>query len=1236
MSFQNYLRRVFRSFEPTGQARRPKSRSRRLELESLEERALPTVVIYPHFGPETVTDHGGTKLNSPPVYLIFWGSDWQGVDSQLAADIQARAATLLSGPYLSGLTQYGSNGLAWLSQVRFDSSNPNQGFSDDQLKAVFNNQIDNNNLPESDDTPFAPIYVVLTPPNVGNAGGAMGYHSTDTDYDFPFDFDHMAYAWVGGFGSDYASQLDSYTGTLSHEVAEAITDSQIDLSWAQGITTVQPGFPSSTNNTEIGDWEPDGNTYVYRVQGVLAQAYWSKNDHAFIVPDGNTQNFYLTPNYDAFNSFLGSYALTVQGGQAAGNPSDAITIDTTSSGGISVTLNGERAQFDPGQISAVTVNAGAGTESINVEHTLAGVPVNIYLSGGTDTVNISPTAQSLGNIQGNVTIYGGTGFGNLNAYDQANPFSSTYAMDGSSLNRTGAATVRYYGLTGTEVFGGTGGNVYDISGTPAYTSTLVTGTGSDTVYVWGTTGGLEVDGSSGFDIVKVGLNPLNGAATLANIQGYVDVYNSSRSGSSQLFVYDTGDAAAHSVGLGNYALTGLAPATIYYQASAAATGGVTYLEVHGGSGNDTFTVNDTRPFYLPTYLYTGSGVDQVNVQATASGLVLVDGGKDTVMIGSAAPSFGGTLANIGGWVDVTGPGATQLSVDDTCDTGAKSPILSNGSLSGLAPATIYWTPTATATGGVTYLGVWGGRGGNTWTVNDTSSFYYDTFLNSGAGNDTVSILGNTGTLYVDGNGGQDSVNVGSGTVAKVNGWVGVYNAGGATQLNVFDNQDTTARSPALYGYYGDGFLDGLAPGRIYWHPTAASTGGVTYLGVYGGSGGNTWTVNDTSNFFSDTYLSSGAGNDQVNVLGTTGTLYVEGAGGQDGVTIGNGTVANVKAFVGVSNASGATALRTDDSADTTGRSVTFYSNFMDGLAPGRIYWTPPASPTGGVRSVGVSTGSGNNTITLHSLPVQIPVQLTGGTGSNTLVGPNAATTWSITATNAGKVGNLSFSGIANLQGGTGVDTFKFSDGQGVTGTIRGGGAPAGQGDWLNYAAYKVAHPVTVNLATGTATGVAGGVSGIPNVIGGQGNDTLTGSGQGNILVGGGGSDTITGGGGRSLLIGGAGADKVTGGSGDDIVVTGTTKFDANTTALMAILREWQRTDKDYLGRIADLRTGGAGTLNGSNKLIFGPAGTSGSTVFDDGTAGDVLSGGAGLDWFFQGAGDTVTDLQSGEKVNNRP
>jgi Ca2+-binding RTX toxin-like protein len=265
--------------------------------------------------------------------------------------------------------------------------------------------------------------------------------------------------------------------------------------------------------------------------------------------------------------------------------------------------------------------------------------------------------------------------------------------------------------------------------------------------------------------------------------------------------------------------------------------------------------------------------------------------------------------------------------------------------------------------------------------------------------------------------------------------------------------------------------------------------------------------------------------------------------------------------------------------------------------------------------------------------------LTGSSGVDTLVGPNLTNAWQITASNAGKVGTFTFTAVENLTGGTANDTFKFSNRKGVTGSIDGGGGS----DTLDYSLYTTA--VIVDLTAGTATGVTGGVANIANATGGAGNDSLTGNAADNILIGNAGNDTLNGGNGgndilaggagndvllggpdRSLLLGGAGNDQLTGGGDDDLLIAGTTSYDTNTAALLAIVREWKRTDETYTQRISNLRGTTTGGLNGSFFLTA-------TTVKDDGLA-DTLTGGLGLDWFWASlATDSLTDRLASEQVN---
>ena len=122
-----------------------------------------------------------------------------------------------------------------------------------------------------------------------------------------------------------------------------------------------------------------------------------------------------------------------------------------------------------------------------------------------------------------------------------------------------------------------------------------------------------------------------------------------------------------------------------------------------------------------------------------------------------------------------------------------------------------------------------------------------------------------------------------------------------------------------------------------------------------------------------------------------------------------------------------------------------------------------------------------------------------------------------------------------VDAGEGDDTL-FS-GAGVQGVLNG----AGGVDTADYSSH--AQPVNVSLDGVQNDGGAedGGTENVPNVeriVGGGGNDLLTGSPGPNRLDGGGGGDVLDAGDGPDILVGGAGNDQLNGGPAEDAYVAG--------------------------------------------------------------------------------------------------
>lgn len=186
-------------------------------------------------------------------------------------------------------------------------------------------------------------------------------------------------------------------------------------------------------------------------------------------------------------------------------------------------------------------------------------------------------------------------------------------------------------------------------------------------------------------------------------------------------------------------------------------------------------------------------------------------------------------------------------------------------------------------------------------------------------------------------------------------------------------------------------------------------------------------------------------------------------------------------------------------------------------------------------------------------------------------------------------------------GGLGLDQF-FID---ATAT---GASTIDGGDGADYVDFSAISPsVTVNLALGTATDGVFTLSlvSVENVIGGAGDDVLTGDAVSNVLNGGIGNDTV---------YGGIGADTINGASGDDSLLgdAGTDRLDGSG------------------GNDTLLGGGGVDTLNGGSGADWLFGGDSADSL-DGGTGGDRLFGGFGRDTLTGGTGvDTFVFASSSE------
>jgi len=234
----------------------------------------------------------GSKVEHPDLQVVFWGSYWPGSGAINQNALMDAFTKIVTGPYLSGLAQYGYAGnvnvrpaltdpmgippitvplqaLAPGVQQSQNVYNAVQGY----VEALVNNDV----IPNVDDNHDLIVMVVLDPnipvPQNESASGAIstvgGSHGKLEIFELLDDNIRFAVGWI-----TTQAGFDQATAIFSHELVEAITDPFPASGW------VQTSPPASPNSNEIADvCNAPG-----RVDGVQVVSYWSIADQACIIP----------------------------------------------------------------------------------------------------------------------------------------------------------------------------------------------------------------------------------------------------------------------------------------------------------------------------------------------------------------------------------------------------------------------------------------------------------------------------------------------------------------------------------------------------------------------------------------------------------------------------------------------------------------------------------------------------------------------------------------------------------------------------------------------------------------------------------------------------------------------------------------------------------------------------------------------------------------------------------------
>jgi hypothetical protein len=898
----------------------------------------------------------------------------------------------------------------------------------------------------------------------------------------------------------------------------------------------------------------------------------------------------------------------------------------------------DMAPIDYTTIHQLTLYAGTGNNVLGVLGTAAGTSTTVTGGGGNDTFTVGSAAQTLDTISGPLTLNGGAGSSSLTVNDQGNPGITTWTRTPGRLVQqrldgptAGSTEIDYTNLPTPVINAGRGLNTLTGNGSLQRTFAL----GSTGFYA--ASNAIITDAQGNFYLAgsfqgTVDFDPSSQVQALTaagTYDGFVAKYAPS---GNLVWVRHLASSSGNELDV--YGVSVDAAGNVFVPGSFSGTAAIGGTSLSSTAGYDGFVAKlDSSGTFLWAQTLGSGNTDAYNVALDGAGNIYVAGDVTgpATFGGTSFGSANGLVAKLSSsgtvlWAKGVGGSGSDYATSVAVDHSGNVYLMGNFQ----GTATIGKT-TLTSAAGNTFLARLDGSGTVKWAEVLAGGHYGAELALDAAGN-----------LYVAG-GFTGTAHFGSTTLTSAGGidaYVARLNSAGAVQ---WAHSFGGSGYDYAYGLAVDGsgnvYLSGLFQGTASF-----GTATFTATGLYNGylmeldsTGKVSWTKQ--------------LAGDAVNAY----SLAVDGAGTLDVLGNFEGT-ANLDPGLGTFNVRSSNPLSSDPNANfdqfilqlAQAGPLTFtglagvvsasYRLRQSGSdvqvvddATGQVLLSKALADTTSVTIQGANGVNTTLTIDFSGGAFTLPVTFTGGTGNNTLVGPNAAETWNLTGANAGKFGTVSFTGVQNLVGGSASDVFKFGAKGSLSGSLSGGGG----GDWLDYSGLTAA--VTVNLQTGAATGVAGGAAGkvanIQDVHGGNGGNTLTGSAQGNILIGGTGNDRIIGGSGVSLLIGDKGSDTIIGGSGGDILIGGYTTYDtmttANETALMGILAEWQSADS-YATRFHDINTGTGGGLNGTKKLNWG------TTVKDDGAADTVTAAASAqaLDWFFQGLGDQLFNLQPGEHVNN--
>ena len=163
-----------------------------------------------------------------------------------------------------------------------------------------------------------------------------------------------------------------------------------------------------------------------------------------------------------------------------------------------------------GTVESLVLNASLGSDTINVQSTLATTPVTVNAGGGDDVINVG-NAGTLSGILGALTVNGNAGAADvINFNDQNDAGPRIYTLTNNTLTRSGAAGMSFVTVEQVVLNASLGSDTINVTSSFATVATTVNAGGGDDIINLGSAGSLDlllgnlvVDGGTGTNTLNV-------------------------------------------------------------------------------------------------------------------------------------------------------------------------------------------------------------------------------------------------------------------------------------------------------------------------------------------------------------------------------------------------------------------------------------------------------------------------------------------------------------------------------------------------------------------------------------------------------------------------------------------------------------------------------------------------------------------------------------------------------------